>query len=463
MLRNNKITERNLFMCRWLTILLLLVLTVARAEPSTVGGIDSVTMKKILQAFPGWKLNSSGRCAVSRRDHLWAWKLVLEREIDPSIKSSVARTGKGYIVIVMVPDKGINPGREFISALNWDYPGSDLKQYTVYQGYGGGCYWYMQSDIARIEFFRRIMKLSGGDDMDKLMADALNVIDFDLFTSRIAVEYFRGKGPKPVPLIIRSMNSWKQEEKQPPIQHLIALKLTGSSAGAEELMKIAQSSDHALAHQALQLLVEEPWLAPESFYRRALSIPEYTGDIIRIFRARKKMDEIIPRLRKLLKAPRTIRQYSDVYAALYPIDHPGQSPEIREYTLCNDIMLLMIRMGDMPDTLTYVPIEAEGSGTPAKMAAEERRRIEPSLEQLRKSKNHEAIFIGALAMSVYMPPARVVSPQYSTRVRRVGIEIIRMLPVDFVQSHFDMLAKSLTSSAEQSLLRQIRQEYGGRE
>lgn len=423
---------------------------------------DPGMVKKIQQMFPGWSLNSSGRCAVDRRDGLWAWKLVLEREIDPNLKSSVARSGKGYIVIVMVPDKGVDPGRELISSLDWNYPGSDLKQFTVYQGHGGGYYWYMQSDIARLEYFRRVMRLSGGDDIVKLMAKGLNVIDFDMFTSRIAVEYFRGKGPEPVPLIVQAMKNWKQEEKQRPIQHLIALKLTGSTAGAEELMKIAQSSDHALAHQALQLLVEEPWLAPESFYRRVLPIPEYTAAVIRIFKTRKKMAEIEPRLRKLLKAPRTIQQYSDVFAALYPLDHPGKSPEIPEYTLCNDIMLLMIRMGDTPDTLTYVPIEGDGSGTPAKMDAEERRRIEPMLEQLRKSKDHEAMFIIALAMSAYMPPTRTISAQYSSRVRKVGIEIIRMLPSDFVLAHFDMLAKSLTSPAEQSTLRKIRQEYGGR-
>ncbi|MBQ9338324.1 MAG: hypothetical protein IJS14_13620 [Lentisphaeria bacterium] len=449
-------------MSRRLIALLLLALTAAvRAAPSAAGP-DPVTMKKIQQAFPGWKLNSSGRCAVSRRDHLWAWKLVLEREIAPNIKSSAARSGKGYVVIVMVPDKGVAPGPDFISALDWSYPGSDLKQFTIYQGYGGGCYWYMQSDISRLEYFRRIMGLTGGEDMDSLMADALNVLDFDLFTSRVAVEYFRGKGPKPVPLIIRAMKNWKQEEKQPPLQHLIALKLTGSTAGAEELMKIAMSDDHVLARQAIRLLVNEPWLAPESFYRRALPVPEYTNDVIRIFRTRKKLAEIEPRLRKLLKAPRTFRQYSDVYSALYELDHPGQSPEIPEYTLCNDIMLLMIRMGDTPDTLTYVPIEGEGSGTPAKMAAEERRRIEPMLEQLRKSKNHEAMFIAALAMSAYMPPAKTISPQYSARVRRVGLEIIRMLPPDFVLAHFDMLAKSLTDPAEVSLLRQIRREFGGR-
>lgn len=449
-------------MARVIAFALLVWTLFAYAVPPVTGGPDSDTLKKIRLSFPGWTQNSSGRCAVSRGNGLWAWKIVLERNIDPGIKSSFARNGKGYIIIVLVPDTGIDPGKDFIQFLDWSIPGSDLKQYTVFLGRGRGYYWYMKSDIARLNFCREVMRLTGGENMDRLMADALNVTDFDLFTSRAAVEYFRNKGPQVVPLILKSMKTWQKEEKTPPLQHLIALKLTGSSIAAEELMKTAASSDHELAHMALRLLVEEPFLGTDSFYRRALSVPEYTGKIIRIFKIRGKMEMILPRLKNLLKAPRTIQQYAEVLAALREYNPGGKSRGVPEYAACNGIMLLMMRIGETQDTLKYVPIEAEGAGTPSKMAAEERKRIEPHLEQLRKSSDHEAVFAAAIAMAAYSPSTRLVAKEYSSRVRKVGVEIIRMLPSDFVFAHFDLLAKSLTSSREQSLLRMIRQEYGGR-
>ncbi|MBO4632149.1 MAG: hypothetical protein J5858_09525 [Lentisphaeria bacterium] len=432
------------------------------AVPAVSGGRpDSAAIREIQNSFPGWKLNSSARCAVSRDNGLWAWKIVLERQIDANIKSSSARDGKGYIIIVMVPDVGIDPGRNFISLFDWNIPGNDLKQFTVFLGRGRGYYWYMKSDIARLNFFREKMRLSGGEDMDRLMADALNVTDFDLFTSRAAVEYFRNKGPQPVPLIMKSMREWQKEEKNPPVQHMIALKLTGSSAGAEELMKLSSSPDHAVAHQALKLLVEEPYLGSDSFYRRALAVPEYTGKIIRIFRERKKTDLILPRLRKLVKAPRTLQQYTEVLAALRELEKPGKA-DIPEYAACNDIMFLMMRMGETSDTIKYVPIEAEGAGSPSKLAEEERKRIEPHLEILRKSKDTEAVFAAAVALAAYSPDSKVIAKEYSSRVRRIGVEILRMLPADFVFAHFDMLGKSLVLPREQSLLRMIRYEYGGR-
>lgn len=458
-------------MTRSIVLLLLLAMMCLTAAP--VSGqrpgprvpsatMAETTLKTIRQIFPGWKVNSSGQCAVSKNSGLWAWKVVLEHAVNPRIKSSANRKGKGYIIIVMVPDVGIDPGRDFINLFDWNMPASDLRQFTVFLGRGGGYYWYVKSDIARLEYFRRVMRLSGGVSMDELMAEALNVSDYDLFTSRIAVEYFRGKGPKVVPPIVKSMKTWQQEEKNPPVQHMIALKLTGSSVAAEELMKLAESPDHDIAYQALGLLVEEPYLAPDSFYRRALSVPEYTGKIIAIFRKRKKPEMILPRLRKLVKAPRTFQQYADVVAALHEFENPRDPSGMPEFAACNGIMTLMMRMGDIPGEMKYVGIEAEGAGTPAKLAEEERKRISPHLEILRKSKNHEAVFASAIALAAFSPSAKVISKEYSSRVRRVGIEIIRMLPARFVVEHFDMLAKSLVQPREQSLLRMIRQEYGGR-
>ena len=450
-------------MLRLTAVLLLAFAWPLLAVPAASGGRpDADTLKAIRHAFPGWTQNSSGRCAVSRSNGLWAWKVVLERSIDPSVKSAFSENGKGYIIIVLVPDIGTDPGKDFISLFDWKLSGTDLKQYTVFLGRGRGYYWYMKSDIARLEFFRRTLGLVDGPDMDKMMAAALNVRDYELFTSRTAVEYFRGKGPKAVPLILDSMKAWRAEEKELPVQHLIALKLTGSEVAGAELMKIAASGDIAMAHQALKLLVEEPWMATDSFYLRALSVPEYTGKIIGIFRKRKKMDMILPRLKKLVKAPRTIQQYSEVLAALRELENPGKYAGLPEYTACNGIMYLMMRMGETPDTIKYVPIEADGAGTPTKLAEEERKRIEPHLEKLRRSRDPEAVFAGAIALATFHPSAKLIAKEYTDRVRRIGVEIIRMLPPDFVFAHFDMLEKSLVRPQEQTLLRMARREYGGR-
>lgn len=422
---------------------------------------DVGTIRKIQSTFKDWTLNSSGRCAVAGNG-LWAWKVVLEHPIDPSIKSSASRNGKGYIIVVLVPDAGIDPGPKFIELFDWSIPGSDLKQYTVFLGRGNGYYWYVKSDIGRLNLLRKAMRISGGVNMDRLMADALNVQDYGNYTSHIAADYFRGRGAEVVPLILESARLWQLEEKEPPVQHLAALKWTGSAEAGKALVRFASSRNTKLAHQALRLLVEEPYLASDNFYRRALSVPEYTGSIIGIFRTRNKPEMILPRLRELVQAPRTIRQYVEVLGALREFEAGKKFKSIPEFDAVNDIMYLMMRMGETPDTIQYVPIEAQGAGSPSKLAEEERKRIEPHLEKLRKSRDHETVFAAALALASFSPPRKLIADTYTSRVRKVGVEILRMLPPELVISRMNMLSRSLKEPKELAILRMIQQEYGGR-
>ena len=448
-------------MFRLLTILLLSGTLLSAAADGIPARPDAETIRKIQSTFKDWTLNSSGRCAAARNG-LWAWKVVLEHPIDPSIKSSAARDGKGYIIVVLVPDAGIDPGPKFIDMFDWSIPGSDLKQYTVFLGRGNGYYWYVKSDIGRLNLLRKTMRISGGVNMDKLMAEALNVQDYGNYTSHIAADYFRERGAEVVPLILESARRWQLEEKEMPVQHLTALKWTGSSEAGKALVRFASSKDLKLAHQALRLLVEEPYLASDNFYRRALAVPEYTGSIIRIFRVRNKPEMILPRLRELAQAPRTIRQYVEVLGALREFEAGKKFKSIPEFDAVNDIMYLMMRMGETPDTIQYVPIEAQGAGSPSKLAEEERKRIEPHLAKLRRSRDREAVFAGALALASFSPPKKLIADSYTSRVRKVGVEILRTLPPEFVINRMSMLSRSLKEPKELSLLRMIQQEYGGR-
>ena len=431
----------------------------AEAAPRIPKHPDQALIRNVIHGFPGWKLNSSGRCAQMRQSGLWAWKIVLERNIDPTIKSSASLNGKGYIIIVIVPDVGIDPGRGLIEHLDWNMPGNDLVQYTAYLGRGKGYYWYMKSDIGRLNSFSSALGLRGGDNMNRMMAEALNVIDYKLYTSRVAVEYFRNKGPDVVPLILKSMESWKQSEKQLPLQHLFALKLTGSIVAGEALMKIAASRNHTMAHQALQLLVEPPYLATESFYRKVLRVPEYTDKTVQIFRERKQYSLILDDLRKILKKPRSLKQYADALAAVREFQNPAAFTEIPEYAAVNHIMYQVMRMGDTPDTIRYVAIEGQGQGSTKKLDEHERRRIQPYLDVLKKSQDMEAAFAAGLALATFSPVEKEIAKEYILRIRKIGIEILQMLPTEIAINKIDDLLGSVRNPKEQNLLRLVKSEY----
>jgi len=422
---------------------------------------DSDTLKKIELAFPDWKQVASERCAVLRGSDLWAWKVVLERSVSPDIKSD-APSRKGYIVIVLVPDTGIDPGKDFIDIFNWETPDNDLKQFVLYLGRGRGYFWYMKSDAGRLMNTQAHMKLAGGENMDAFMAKALNVTDFELYTSRVAVEYFRDRGDKCVPLILESARLWQLEENTPPIQHLFALKLTGSEEAGKALVKFAASKDLRTAHQALRLLVEEPYLASDSFYRRLLKHPEYTGSVVNIFRARKKGAVLVPDLQQILKEPRTIRQYTETLAALRELQSAGKFTGLPEYDAVNNIMFLMMRMGETPETIKYIPLDANGKGSTSKLDEKERQRIAPYLATFRKSKDFEAAFAAALAMAAFAPENKNIDKTYTERVRKLGLELMRGLPAERVYDKLALLERNLKDTREQANLRQLKREFGER-
>lgn len=422
---------------------------------------DSDTLKKIEIGFPEWKKTASERCAALRGSDLWAWKVVLERSVSPDVKTD-ASIRKGYVIIVLVPDVGMDPGKEFIDVLDWTTPDNDLKQFVLYLGRGRGYHWYMKSDAGRLMNMQEYMKLTGGEDMNAFMSKALNVIDFDLFTSRVAVEYFRGRGDACVPLILESARLWQLEENTPPIQHLFALKLIGTEAAGKALVTFAASKDHRLAHQALKLLVEEPYLATDSFYRRLLKVPEYTDSVIKIFKGRQKGAILIPDLQQILKEPRSIGQYTAALAALREFQSVKKFTGLPEYLAVNDIMFLMMRMGDTPETFKYIPLDGDGKSSTAKLDEKERQRIAPHLETVRKSKDFDAAFCASLALAAFSPDTPNISKNYTDRVRKVGLELLRSLPSEKVYERLGLLEKNLKDTKEQANLRRLKREFGER-
>lgn len=421
---------------------------------------DETTVKKILRTFPEWRLNSSGRCANRQKDGLWAWKVILDRQINPIIKSAVGQYGKGFLIVILVPNIGIDPGNDFVSLFDWTMPPTDLNQYTVFVGRGSGYYWYMKGDIYSINKLRTEFKLNHGEDMDILMANALNDEDFDLYTIRAATEYFRGAGSKPVPHILNSMKQWQKKSKNVPIQHLRALKMTGSKEAVDHLIGFASGEDTRLAFAAIGELVNPPFLASDKFYLSALAIPEYTTQIIAIFRFRKKTELLLPRMRKIAKAPRTFDQYVVAVGAIREFENPKKFKHIPEYDAINDILFLSLRMGDTGDTMKYISLDQPPKGSSSKLDTQERERIEPALNTLRNSKDYELVLSGGLILASFNPQGSRYSKEYITRIRKNGLEVIRMLPAPYVIERLNILERSLERSSEKHMLTLIRRQYG---
>ena len=403
---------------------------------------DSDTLKKLELSLPGWTRAESRSVRLKKHPAATAWRMVFTREIAVRKDAKTNRRAKGMLLVYLLRQD--DPG------LRGSLPATHL--------------WYAKSDIGRLNFLKETLKLTGGEDMMRKMADALNEEDFQLYSSRVAVEYFRGKGDAAVPYILHAAAEWEEEYgKNPsaaPLPHLFALKLAGGRKALAALMKFAYSTKRKVAEAAIGRLLTEPCDAPDRFYLTVMRIPMFTEKALHVFRLKKKGKEILPELRKLASRPRSFQQYSLVAAALREFGEGKTS--IPEYDSANHIMFRVMRKGDTPDTPIFVTFEDTTLISESSMEAAERRRIAEFTRQLLTSRDREAAIIAALSLATYTPPSRKISEAYMKRVRRIGCELLQKMPVDVRQHVFQMLDKSLTDTRDRAALRRVASEIGVR-
>ena len=428
---------------------------------------DSDTLKKLELCFSGWMRaeSSSYRMTPPPAGIPNAWRVVFTREIAGKKNAKTSQRAKGMLIIYLLPEnEKFLPERKASAMLkffNWESTPNDLEQYEMYLGTGRGCHWYAKSDIGRLNFLKENLKISGGEDMMQKMADALNEEDFQLYSSRVAVEYFRGKGDAAVPYIMRSVTEWEDEHgnnrEAAPLPHLFALKLAGGKMACDSLMQFAYSKKRKVAEAAIERLLTEPCDAPDKFYLTVMRVPAFTEEALNVFRRKKKGVEILPELRRLASRPRSLQQYSLAIAALREF---GEGRNVPEYDSANHIMFRVMRKGDTPDTPQFVTFEDTTLVSENAMEAAERKRIAEFTNQLLTSRDHEAAIIAALSLATYTPPSKNISESYMKRVREIGRELLRKMPADTRQRIFQLLDKNLTETRDRALLRQVAAEVG---
>ncbi len=428
---------------------------------------DSETLKKLELDFPGWRRTVSQAYRLPRNLPLSAaWRVVFTRDIAVRNDVNGNRKAKGMLVIYLLPrNEKLLPGENAASMLkyfDWKMSENDLEQYEMYLGAGRGYYWYAKTDIGRLNFLAERMKLTGGEDMMRKMADALNEEDFELYSARVAVEYFRGRGDAAVPCILQSVKEWEQEKgTEVPLPHLFALKLAGGRKAEDALMQFAYSRNRRIAEAAIGRLLTEPCTASDKFYATVMRLPMFTEAALEVFRKRKKGKLILEDLQRLAMRPKSLQQYSLVIAALREFGKGAES--VPEYDSANHIMFRVMRKGDTPDSLIFVALNDSKMQLSEKaMEAAERRRIEECTKQLLTSSDQEAAIIAALSLATYNPQAKGISEAYIKRVRRIGCELLQKMPNGPRQRIFQLLDKSLTDARDRASLRRAAAEIGMR-
>ena len=121
-----------------------------------------------------------------------------------------------------------------------------------------------------------------------------------------------------------------------------------------------------------------------------------------------------------------------------------------------------MRKGDTPDTPIFVTFDDTTLISESAMETAERKRIEEFTKQLLTSSDREAAIIAALSLATYNPQTKGISEAYIKRVRRIGGELLRKMPIGPRQQIFQLLDKNLTDTRDRASLRRVASEIGMR-
>lgn len=413
----------------------------------------------IRKTLPDWAATSSRAYTNSLYEGPPAWQLILNR---PTARQAAKKTNiyNAFLLIYMVQERENAFPEKLKHLFSWDLPESEVEIYTIYLGKAKGYYWYAKGDIFHINILRNFLNPTGGENFNKIMAYALNKTDFDHFTARTAILYFRNRKDDSPVYILEAAEEWKKEKSDPPYQHLEAIKLCGGKTAGKILTKIARSSDKGLARKAIDHLLESPELAEESFLRKLIFLPEYTATVLEIFAQKNNLPVLLPDLEKIMQRPRSILQYAISFEAHRKIT--GKITTVPEINAASHIRLRMVRLGDTKDSTKFIPLDEKGANELTDKA--ERKRIQIFMDLILNSKDTEASIVAALLLaSLDQGNERFLNPDYIKRVHKVGIELLQKLPPANVRRTVEKLYDSVRDKNSRIYLENIAKELGVRQ
>lgn len=417
---------------------------------------ETETLQIIRRALPSWAANTSCAYADKTYDGPPAWQLVLNR---PTGERTVKETNisNGFLLIYLVQARGNVYPEELRNTFKWDLPESELTLRKVYLGKARGYFWFAKGDLFHLNILHNALPFSGGDDFQKIMADALNETDFDHFSARTAILYFSGRKDDSPKYILEAMEKWKKEKSDPPYQHLEAIMRCGGKAAGKALEGIALSRDKGLARKAIECLLEVPDLADERFLRRLLYLPEYTAAVMDIFSKRNALALLVPDLERIILAPRSIPQFAASVEAHRKITRKLLT--VPEINAAAHIRLRMVRLGDTSDSSKFIPLDESGTSRLTEKA--ERKRIRPFVEIILKSKDMEASVAAALLLaSLDQGNERFLTKEYLERVHAEGMELLHQLPPEHVRNILERLDRHVRDQNSRIHLERILKELG---
>ena len=349
----------------------------------------------------------------------------------------------------------------------WKNVKTHFQVYTLYLGEDRENYYFGQANLSVLLWFRRSFQLSGGESSLKLLGDALNVQDTDGFTCRFAISELAKYKNEALPILEESIRS-SLELDVPPCPQFISMKMVDTPEADRMLCKYAGSHDETLLVGLFQAFEDQIGLRPsqKDVFLRMISsrIAPKLGIQLAMKTGLEK--DMIPHLRAYVNQPQSFEEYSIGVRTLFMIRNPGKATP--HAAAAEQIKLLLMRGGELPDTLTFTDINESELAREQRLGQQDEERIKPYVDALVNSPDTDIGILTALEMAMFTTAMPAFNPRnqikgvkntYLVRVRRTGALILRQFPRDQVLRAFNALLSFVTDDREHQMLEAAYRTY----
>ena len=349
----------------------------------------------------------------------------------------------------------------------WKNVKTPFHVYTLYLGEDAENYYFGQANLSVLLWFRRAFRLSGGESTLKLLGNALNVKDTEEFTSRFAIAELAKYKNAALPELENSIRA-SLELDVPPCTQFLCMKMINTPE-ADSMMSIyADSADETLLLGLFQAFEDYVGIRPSQkkvFFRMIASrIAPMLG--IQAVQKVGLEKEIVPLLQSYVTRPRSFEEYSIGVRTLFAIRNPDKKTP--HASAAEQIKLLLMRGGELPDTLNFTDINESEFSREQRLAKQDEERIQPYVDILVNAPEKDIGILTALELTMFrtnMPSfnprnqTKGVKNTYLSRVRKTGALILRKFPRDQVLRAFNALLSFVEDDTEHQMLDTAYQTY----
>lgn len=349
----------------------------------------------------------------------------------------------------------------------WKNVKTPFRVYTLYLGEDAENHYFGQANLSVLLWFRRAFHLSGGESTLKLLGEALNVRDTEEFTSRFAIAELAKYKNAALPELENSIRA-SLELDVPPCTQFLCMKMINTPEADNMLSRYADSADETLLLGLFQAFEDFVGIRPAQkkvFFRMIASrIAPMLG--IQAVQKLGLEKEIVSLLHAYVTRPHSFEEYAIGVRTLFSIRNPDKKTP--HASAAEQIKLLLMRGGELPDTLNFTDINESEFSREQRLAKQDEERIQPYVDILVNAPEKDIGILTALELTMFRTSMPSFNPRnqtkgvkntYLTRVRKTGALILRKFPRDQVLRAFNALLSFVEDDTEHQMLDTAYQTY----